>query len=218
MELTFLFKGILIGLLGSIPLGPIGVLCIQRTLNKHFKAGFCSGLGAATADTLFATVAMFFLTLVMSFIESRMQLLTVVGGIIIIGIGLSIYYKKTTFKRGATRARNERAFKDYISVFLLTLTNPAYILVFVALFTSLGFESSPSLRQGIPAVLGVFAGASGWWFLLTFFINKVRRKFRPRHLVALNKVAGGIIILLGIITILSVVFEMPGVGMEHIVK
>ena len=132
MALTFLFKGMLMGLLGSIPLGPIGVLCIQRTLSKKFRSGFFSGLGAATADSLFAVVAIFFLSLVMSFIESRKELLTVVGGVIIMGIGIMISLKKPSLYVRRNRARSKNIFRDYISTFLLTLTNPAYILVFVA--------------------------------------------------------------------------------------
>lgn len=212
MELSFLLKGIVIGLLGSIPLGPIGVLCIQRTLSKKFKSGFFSGLGAAAADTVFATIAMFFLTMVMSFIESRIQLLTILGGIIIIVIGLTIFYKKTTFKRPGVRASDNKIFKDFISVFFLTLTNPAYILVFVALFTTVGLDQDgTSLNVGVPVILGVLAGASLWWFLLTFSINKIRSRFRPRHMIIINKIAGGLIVILGIAAILSAVFDISGI-------
>lgn len=93
MDFAVFLKGIVIGLLASIPLGPIGVLCIQRTLCKSHKAGFVSGLGAASADTLFATIALFSLTFVLSFIESYMAVIKVLGGILVIIVGMTILLK-----------------------------------------------------------------------------------------------------------------------------
>ena len=210
MALTFLFKGMLMGLLGSIPLGPIGVLCIQRTLSKKFRSGFFSGLGAATADSLFAVVAIFFLSLVMSFIESRKELLTVVGGVIIMGIGIMISLKKASLYVRRNRARSKNIFRDYISTFLLTLTNPAYILVFVALFATVGIEKENlSAGTAVLTILGVFSGASVWWFVLTFFINKIRRRFRPRHVVIISRIAGSVIILLGVLAVIGAFVKMP---------
>lgn len=210
MALTFLFKGMLMGLLGSIPLGPIGVLCIQRTLSKKFRSGFFSGLGAATADSLFAVVAIFFLSLVMSFIESRKELLTAVGGVIIMAIGIMISLKKPSLYVRRNRARSKNVFRDYISTFLLTLTNPAYILVFVALFATVGIEKeSLSAGTAVLTILGVFSGASVWWFILTFFINKIRRRFRPRHVVIISRIAGSVIILLGVLAVIGAFVKMP---------
>ncbi|MDE6482555.1 MAG: LysE family translocator [Rikenellaceae bacterium] len=205
MDMIFFIKGIVMGLMGSIPLGPIGVLCIQRTLSGRFRSGFASGLGAATADTIFATVALFFYSLVMSFIESRMTLLTVIGGIIIIAIGVSLFVRKTKVHIRRNRVGGKKIFKDYISTFLLTLTNPAYILVFIALFSSVGIarDGSMSVAGGVLTLLGVAAGACSWWFVLTFAVDKLRRRFRPRHLVILNKAAGVLIFVLGVIAVIS---------------
>lgn len=203
-----LFKGILMGLLGSIPLGPIGVLCIQRTLSKKFRSGFYSGLGAATADTIFAIIAIFFYSIVMSFIESQMQLMTVLGGAIIMAIGVSIYFKKSSLYVRKNRTVSNDYFKDYFSTLGLTIANPTYILVFIALFTTVGVDNhNMSFLNGLFVILGVFCGASMWWLTLTYTINKIRLKFKPYHLVIINKVAGAVIFTLGLVAVIGAVFQ-----------
>ena len=211
MDFAVFLKGIVIGLLASIPLGPIGVLCIQRTLCKSHKAGFVSGLGAASADTLFATIALFSLTFVLSFIESYMAVIKVLGGILVIIVGMTILLKNPVVQIRKNRAgKGNNLWSDYLSVFFVTLANPAYILVFVALFAALGIN-----REGIPyangllMLIGVLCGTSLWWFILTFCISLLRRKFRPRHLFWMNRISGSIIVILGAAAILSIFIHMP---------
>ena len=121
-------QGILIGLVASIPLGPIGLLCIQRTLSKSHRSGFVSGLGAATADSMFATVALFSLTVVMSFIENNMAIIKALGGISVVIVGVTIFLKNPVVQIRRNRAgKGHNLWGDYLSVFFLTLTNPAYI-------------------------------------------------------------------------------------------
>ena len=139
MGFEVFLKGIVIGLLASIPLGPIGVMCIQRTLSKSQRSGFVSGLGAASADTLFATVALFSLTVVLSFIEDNMVIIKVLGGISVIIVGMTILLKNPVGQIRRNRAgKGSNLWSDYLSVLLITLANPAYILIFVALFAALG--------------------------------------------------------------------------------
>jgi len=155
-------QGILIGLVASIPLGPIGLLCIQRTLSKSHRSGFVSGLGAATADSMFATVALFSLTVVMSFIENNMAIIKALGGISVVIVGVTIFLKNPVVQIRRNRAgKGHNLWGDYLSVFFLTLTNPAYILIFVALFAALGIshEGIP-LGGGMSMILGVLCGAS----------------------------------------------------------
>lgn len=205
MDFIFFLKGLIIGVLASIPLGPIGVLAIQRTLNKRFMSGFMSGLGAASADTIFAIAAMFFLSIISAIIEKRMQLLTIIGGLIVIGIGYSILTQKMSPRSlRKSRAQNGRYFRDYISTFFLTLANPAFIFVFVGLFTSFELTNRDlNIYNAIIAIIGVFLGASTWWFSLTSIVNRFRSKFRPRHLIMINRVAGSIILTLGVLAIVS---------------
>ncbi len=211
MDFVVFLKGIVIGLLASIPLGPIGVLCIQRTLCKSHKSGFVSGLGAASADTLFATIALFSLTFVLSFIESYMVVIKVLGGILVIIVGMTILLKNPVVQIRKNRAgKGNNLWSDYLSVFFVTLANPAYILVFVALFAALGIN-----REGIPyangllMLIGVLCGTSLWWSILTFCISLLRGKFRPRHLFWMNRISGSLIVILGAAAILSIFIHMP---------
>ena len=154
-------QGILIGLVASVPLGPIGLLCIQRTLSKSHRSGFVSGLGAATADSMFATVALFSLTVVMSFIENNMAIIKALGGISVVIVGVTIFLKNPVVQIRRNRAgKGHNLWGDYLSVFFLTLTNPAYILIFVALFAALGIshEGIP-LGGGMSMILGVLVHA-----------------------------------------------------------
>jgi threonine/homoserine/homoserine lactone efflux protein len=209
MWLLILCKGILIGLVASIPLGPIGVICIQRTLSKSYRSGFVSGLGAALADTLFATIAMLFLSVVLVFIETHIDLLKVLGGICVIIAGMRIFLRNLVLQIRRNRTKKNNLWGDFLSLFLLTFTNPAYILMFMALFAAFGIRRA-GLPMGDVALLiaGVYGGATLWWLLLTSLVNLFRKKFRPRHLLALNRISGGLIVLLGAVSILSLFINM----------
>ena len=169
MEFIALLKGIVIGLVASIPLGPIGVMCIQRTLSKSHRSGFISGLGAATADSLFATVALFSLTVVMSFIENYIAIIKALGGISVIIVGMAIFLKNPAVQIRRNRAGKGSLWSDYLSLFFITLANPAFILIFVALFAAWGISyDGIGFTDGMIMILGVLGGASLWWFTLTF--------------------------------------------------
>ena len=209
MWLELFFRGIIIGFLASIPVGPVAVLCIQRTISKNQRAGFFSGLGAATADTIFATVAFFSLALVMSFIEKNMLWIKILGGLAIAGVGANIFFKNPAVQIRRNRAGRSSLWQDYISVFLVTLANPAFILVFVALFATFGLSVENIGQINSAAMLvGVFAGASAWWFLITFTVNLFRKRFRPRHMLWMNRISGAIIMALGVGAILSAVINL----------
>lgn len=207
-ELMFFLKGVLVGLLASMPPGPVMVMCLQRTLNRNGISGLVSGLGAASADTLFAIMALFSLSMVMSFIESHTLWLKALGGLMVIFIGLSIYRKNPVMQMRKNRTKKGNLLGDFISIFLLTFTNPAYILAFVALFAAVGLGDHPNLLSGVLMIMGVLIGAASWWLLLTFVVSSVRHKFRLRHLVMINKICGIVIMALGVIAILSLVFNL----------
>ncbi len=203
-------KGILIGLISSIPLGPAGVLCIQRTLSKNRASGFVSGLGASSADLLFAAVALFSLAFVMGFIEHHLNIIKVIGGICVVAVGVSIFMKNPVVQIRRNRAGQDSYWSDFLSVFFVTLANPAFILIYVALFAAFGISTSDtSMADALTMILGVFSGATGWWFLLSFVINIFRHKFRPRHLLWINRIAGVVIVVLGAAAILTIFINTP---------
>lgn len=210
MWLATLFNGIIIGLMASFPLGPIGIMCVQRTLSRNHKAGFVSGLGATAADALFAAAALFSLTFVMSFIENHMGIMKFVGGVCVMVVGMNIFFTNPVVQIRRNRAGKSSLWQDFLSVFLITFTNPAFILIFVALFAAFGISYSDfDLLHGILMIVGVIIGSASWWFTLTFFVNLVRKRFRPRHLLWINRIAGAVIFSLGVATLVLMFINTP---------
>ncbi|MHC1702756.1 MAG: LysE family translocator [Tenuifilaceae bacterium] len=206
MDFTLLLlKGIMIGLLASIPLGPIGVICIQRTINKGRLSGFISGLGAAVADTIFAAIAGFSLTLIIVFIEERRLIIEFVGGIIVILLGIKTFYTNPINQLRRHKKQKNKLIEDFVSVLLLTITNPFAIFLFVAMFAALNiaYEGDHLLLSFVP-MLGVLLGGSLWWFTLSSLVNMFRTKFRLKQLWWINKIAGAVIFLLGILALINV--------------
>ncbi len=203
--LNDLLKGYVIGIMASIPLGPIGVLCVQRTLNKKFLGGYISALGAAMADTVYATIALFALSFIMPFINDHQFSITLVGGVIILGMGLKIFFTKLS----ETHIKHNRQsrlslLKDFFSVFLLTISNPAYISIFLVLFASFNINGDEmNIWQLSATIIGVALGAATWWFFLTFSVSLLRKRFRARHIYYINKTAGVIISLLGVLALIK---------------
>lgn len=199
--------GIIAGLIASIPLGPIGVLCIQRTLNNSHRVGFISGLGAATADTSFAAMAIFALSWVTGFIDKYEIWVEVVGGILVVVFGLTIFMKKVN--RPKRVISKGSYFSNYFSVLFITLPNPAYFLFFVTIFAAMGIGTmAVDPTQKWLVIMGVFIGAASWWFLLTWVVNKLRRKFTLHSMWWINKISGGAIVLLGAYAICAVIYKL----------
>lgn len=203
------FRGILIGLAASIPLGPVGVLCIQRTISKNFRSGFISALGASTADAIFAGAAFFSLTFITVFIEGHYSLFEIIGGLCLILIGGNIFFSNPVVQIRRNRAGKSNLGQDFISVFLVTLSNFVFILVFVTLFATFGIskEGGMTSGSGIIMITGVFSGCTAWWFLLIFSVNLFRRRIRPRHLLWINRISGALIALIGTLAILSAIIN-----------
>ncbi len=210
MWLELLIRGVAIGLMASVPLGPIGVLCIQRTLSKNHKSGFVSGLGSATADLFFASIAFFSLSVVLSFIESHMMVTKAIGGICVTLVGFKIFFTNPVIQIRRNRAGQSNLWQDFLSLFVITIANPAFILIFVALFAAFGMSASDlGYLRAIPLIGGVFLGASLWWFALTFVVNLLRKKFRPRHLLWMNRISGAVIVALGMGAVLLMFIKTP---------
>ncbi len=207
MGIELFWKGIIIGLMVSIPLGPIGVLCIQRTLNKGRKAGFVSGLGAAAADTFFALVAGLGISMIIAFLKAQHVYFQVIGGAIIMYLGIHIFYTNPVKQLRLQRLNPNKLSQDFLSVFFLTVSNPMAIFFFLAMFAGVNLASGPMNIFFVGLVVsGVFLGSASWWFLLTTFVNIFRHRFRLKSIWWMNKVAGIIIFFLGIAAILSVWF------------
>jgi len=208
MFLTLIVKGILIGLLVSIPLGPIGVLVIQRTVNKSRVAGLLSGMGSALSDTLYAIIAGFSLTYVVDFIRKYEMLFQSIGALVVLALGIHIFFKNPVRDLQRNRLRGNTHFKDIISTFLVTFSNPLSVFVFLAIFTSSGvamYLEQP--YHSLFLIMGISIGAFLWWFSLSGLVSLFRHKISLRILWWINKTAGVVIVLFVLITVLMVMHK-----------
>lgn len=209
MLIKELIDGILIGFAVSIPLGPIGVLCIQKTLNKGRWHGFASGLGAALSDTIYAIIAGFSLSFVIDVIEERKMLLQIIGSLVLMGFGFTIFFSNPITQLRKQRAGKNSYFQDFATTFALTITNPLVIFIFISVFAGLNvMKDAGSIYDTIVIVLGVLIGSSTWWFTLTSLANLMRDKFNLRRLWWVNKIAGSIIIFLSAASSFYVVWQL----------
>ncbi|HNV96226.1 MAG TPA: LysE family transporter [Bacteroidales bacterium] len=207
MDLLLLIKGIIIGLSASIPLGPVGLVCIQKTLNSKTRNGVIAGAGAAMADTFFAVVAAFGISAVHNFIETQQLFLRLAGGIILLFLGLKFFLTNPAIQIRKQRNKTNNLWADFVSVFLLTLSNPITVVVFGAVFAGFGIiPKESSWFDMIMLVSGVFSGAMLWWISLVYIINMFRKKFRLRRLWWMNKIMGVVITLFGLFALVSAFF------------
>jgi threonine/homoserine/homoserine lactone efflux protein len=200
-----LLDGIIVGFSASVPLGPIGVLCIQRTLNRGRLAGFVSGLGAAMSDTIYAIVAGFSLSLVLDVIEAQMFWLQLAGAIILIVMGVKIFLTNPAIQLRRQKNKNTSLIQDFVSTFIITITNPLAIFLFIAAFSVVGGEKQFDMQ--LMLVSGVFIGAASWWLTLTSLVGLFRKKINLRRLYWINKIAGSTIVILVVVASLTLLIR-----------
>lgn len=204
MPLSFVIRGLILGLSIAAPVGPIGVLCIRRTLASGRAAGFVSGLGAATADMCYGAVAAFGLTAVSGLLIGQAHWIRLVGGVFLCYLGIRTILSKPAQQTASTGKYGLAG--AYASTLLLTLTNPPTILSFVAIFAGLGLASTGG-GYGASAllVLGVFLGSALWWLLLSSSVSMLRSRFDLRALRWVNRLSGLILLAFGLIALLSLI-------------
>ncbi len=200
--MEFLIKGILIGFGIAAPVGPIGILCIKRTLHAGRLAGFASGLGAACADTAYGVIAGFSLTTISSFLLKIQTPLQLIGGFFLLYLGFKIFREKPA--KAAANVNERGILKDFSSTFALTFTNPLTILSFMAIFAGLGLaEGMNAISNSIQLVGGVFIGSALWWLILAEIVTLFRKRVTDKLLTMINRGAGTLIFLFGIGALIS---------------
>lgn len=190
-------KGLILGFAVAAPVGPIGLLCIQRTLGRGRLHGFVSGLGAAIADMLYGIIAALGLTALTAFLLGLQFWLQLGGGLFLLWLGLNTLRAKpaATTSGPADDAGLRRA---YLSILLLTLANPATILSFFAVFAGLGISTSGGgASAALALVAGVFLGSASWWLLLSFIAGLLRGHLTDGRMRIVNVIAGASILALG---------------------
>jgi threonine/homoserine/homoserine lactone efflux protein len=194
-------EGIVIGFAIAAPVGPIGVLCIRRTLAEGRVSGLVSGLGAATADALYGAVAALGLTFVAGFLMGGQAWLRLVGGAFLLFLGVRTFLARPA-ERAAPDARSGLP-GAYASTFFLTLTNPTTILSFAAIFAGLGVagDANGDALSAMLLVLGVFLGSAAWWFVLSGATSLFRTRLSVRGLRWVNRISGTLIAAFGVLAV-----------------
>lgn len=204
MPVPYLLRGILIGFSIAAPVGPIGVLCIRRTLADGRLIGFVTGLGAATADFTYGCVAGFGLTAVSSFLLGQRLWIHLLGGLFLCYLGAHTFLARPSERPAAPGAFDLGLGSAYVSTVFLTLTNPATILSFAAVFAGLGVASTGGDYSAAGAlVAGVFLGSALWWLILSSGVAALRARVGERWLVWVNRVSGGILLGFGCLALVS---------------
>ncbi|MGJ3251606.1 MAG: LysE family translocator [Elainellaceae cyanobacterium] len=200
MDIEFFLRGLVIGFLIAAPVGPIGVLCIRRTLTYGLASGFVSGMGAATADAVYGCIAGFGLTFISSVLVEQSVSIRLVGGAFLCYLGIKTCLAKPAEEVNSTTTTGLAT--AYASTVFLTLTNPATILSFAAVFAGLGLASqSGNYLTASLLVLGVFLGSAVWWLVLSGGVSLLRHSFSSKGLRWLNRISGLILLTFGIIAL-----------------
>lgn len=202
MDAGLFVRGLVLGFSIAAPVGPIGVLCIRRTLAHGRVAGLVSGLGAATADAVYGSIAGFGITAISTFLTSQAVLLQLLGGLFLCYLGITTFL--ATPAEQAAPIRSGGLAGAYVSTFALTLTNPMTIFSFAAIFAGLGLVAAEaSYGAALMLVSGVFGGSALWWLLLSGGANLFRTHLTPHTMGWINKMSGSFIALVGIISLAS---------------
>jgi threonine/homoserine/homoserine lactone efflux protein len=203
MEPIFLLKGLIIGFAMAVPIGPIGIMCIRKTLAEGHTRGLIIGFGAATADALYGSIAAFGLTFVSDAIASQHFWLRLVGGGLLLFLGIRTFRAKR--KKPTIPSDNRGLLGSYASSFLLALTNPVTIFAFVAVFAAFGLGHRLVFVSACILVVGVFAGSCLWFLSLGYVATLFRKRLDAGGLTWVNRISGVLIILSGVAAFVSLI-------------
>jgi threonine/homoserine/homoserine lactone efflux protein len=203
MEPIFFIKGLIIGFAMAVPIGPIGIMCIRKTLAEGHSRGLIIGFGAATADSLYGSIAVFGLTFISDVIASQHFWVSLVGGGLLLFLGIRTFRAKR--KDPIIPFDKKGLLGSYISAFLLALTNPVTIFAFVAVFAAFGLGHRLDIISACTLVLGVFTGSFLWFLTLGYVATLFRKKLDSGGLRWVNKISGALIILSGVVALVRLI-------------
>lgn len=203
--LDFIFKGMLIGMIASAPMGPTGILCVQRTMKKGRWYGFITGVGAAMSDIIYAAITGFGMAFVMDFVNDPQNryYLQIAGSLMLLCFGWYTYRIDPTKKMH--QSGNEKGTPTYnlVTAFLVTLSNPLIVFLFMALYAQFAFVLPDHPFEMVVGFLSIVGGALLWWWGLTWLVDKIRTKFDENGIKIINQVIGVAVIISSVIMLLG---------------
>lgn len=204
--LYMIWRGMAIGIIISAPMGPVGILCVQRTLEKGRKTGFYTGIGAALSDLIYCLLTGFGLSFIEEFLERNSNIIQLLGSLVLIGFGVYLFKSNPSKNLKRPTDKSIPAGKNILSGFLFTFSNPLIIFLIIGLFARFNFLLPEiSFFHYIIGFLCIIGGALLWWWVVTYFVDKVRAHFNLRSMWLINKITGSVIMLFAIVGIFGAV-------------
>lgn len=205
-----MIKGILIGMIASAPMGPVGVLCVQRTLNKGRWYGFVTGIGAAVSDIIYALITGLGMSFIMDLITEPQTLffLRIFGSIMLLGFGIYCWRSDPTKKIHISGKQKGTLVHNGVTAFLVTFSNPLIIFLFMATFAQFSFIIPDHPLEMSLGYLCIVLGALMWWYGLSWLIDTVRGKFDNNGIILINKTIGGLVVAFSVIILIGTIFNL----------
>lgn len=203
-----LLKAFAIGICASVPIGPIAILVLQKSLSYGHKAGFATGLGATTVDTTYAIVSIFALAVAQNFLNTYETFIFLIGGIIVAALGWSMAFKDPFRKMKPGEEERGASIKDYLQAVATALSNPGAVFVMFALFAFFGVDAEDKGFRVFPIILAVAAGSMAYWFAFSRMFGTWRRAIDFKSLIWLNRIAGVVLMIIGIALVGEGLFEL----------
>lgn len=204
-----MWRGVAIGVLISAPMGPVGILCIQRTLDKGRKAGFYTGIGASLSDLFYCLLTGFGLSFIEEFIERNSSVIQLFGSVVLIAFGIYLLKKNPTRRLKRPVDVDVSVKKNILGGFLFTFSNPLILFLIIGLFARFNFLNQEfRIYHYFIGFLFILLGALAWWWVVTFFIDKVRAHFNLRSMWLINRIIGIIILIFAVVGIVSAMLDL----------
>lgn len=202
-------RGIAIGLLISAPMGPIGMLVIQRTLGKGRWPGFFTGVGAALSDLIYCLLTGFCLSFITEFIDEHQLIIQLIGSVVLAAFGYYLFRKNPTRSLRAADIKASNYWSDFVTGFLLTFSNPLILFFIIGLFARFNFILPEfGVHHHILAYFTIFGGALMWWYGVTTLVHRLGRRINVRSLKLINRIIGMLLIVMAVIGLVMAVYDL----------
>lgn len=208
--LEMMLKGILIGIIASAPMGPVGILCVQRTLNKGRWYGFVTGIGASVSDIIYALVTGLGMSFVMDIINNEQNkfFLQIAGSLMLLAFGAYTFMTNPTRNMHRSGYSKGSLWHNALTAFLVTFSNPLIIFLFMSTFALFAFVVPHHPVEMVLGYASIVFGALLWWYGLTWLIDMVREKFDENGIVIINRIIGSLVIVFSVVALLGTVFNL----------